>query len=420
MIVRTRLYECSHHDPHFTLLQQIEQDPFIIRRNSENITPNYYFFHTVNELLNNKERYIKEITEARRAGYDIAWYSNSTCDITPYGGNMLEYFEFQAGAYHENGIATESKQWNCIDKGLYQPGKTSKDVRLAIIKYLDDANLLHKLDYSLNVLDPNDPTIERDVIERQQHAIDMVGGGGTVEYYLGFNRSMDINMDDIISNGVQHYVGYPYNNHIYANTGWSLITESNTGFNVPGPYHIYEGNGHRPGLFYQDGPMISEKTYRPIMNSHPFVMVGEWGLHEQLKSIGYQTFEKFYGVELEDFYPFSEAETNHGSRSLYDDYESIRNVVSQFYNNISANQDEVREMVTHNKQLLIANYKKTKQWLLDKDEYVYGCHGPKAMKLYDYLWQAISYRNNNGKDIPNLSGPETAPEDLLIQLDQLT
>ena len=411
MIVRTRLHECSHHDPHFTLLQQIEQDPAIVNANAQNPTPNHYFFHTVNELLNCKERYIAQINEARSAGYDIAWYSNSTCDIAPYGGTMLEYFEFQAGAYHEHGIATESKQWNCIDKGLYQPGKTSKSVRLAIIKYLDEANLLHKLDYSLKVLNPNDPNQNQDVLETQQQAIDSVNG--TLEYFLGFNRSMDIDMSDIVSNGVQHYVGYPYHNHIYANTGWSLITESNTGFNIPGPHNI-EGNG------YQDGPMISEKSYRPIMNSHPFVMVGEWGLHEHLKSLGYQTFEKFYGVELEQFYPFSMSDLNHGERTIFEDYESIRNVVSQFYNNISANQDEVREMVTYNKQLLIANYNKTKQWLLDKDEYVFGSHGPKAMKLYDYLWQAISYRNNNGKDIPMMDGPANAPEDLLIHLDQLT
>ena len=391
-----------------TLLQIIEQDPKIKFDRSLSPTPNCFFFHTINELLNEKEEYIKQVTEVRNAGYDIAWYSNSTCDIRPYGGIPLEFFEFQAGAYHEEGVATEIKQWNCIDKGLYQPGKTTKVVRLAILKYLNDANLLHKLDYSLKVLDPTDPTVHSSVINQQQLCIDSLGS--TVEYFLKLNRSMDIDMQDICAQGLQHYVGYPYQNHIYENTGWSLITESNNGFKIPNPYE-------QDGNEFQDGPMISEKTYRPIMNSHPFVMLGEWGLHKHLNSLGYHTFEKFYGVDLEDFYPFGEIE--YKGRTIEDDYVSIRNVISQFYNNISANQDEVREMVTHNKQVLISSYNKTKQQLLDQDEYILGYHGEYVMNLHDCLWQAISYRNNNGKDLEIFSQPERSSKQLLINIDQL-
>ena len=404
MIVRTKLNAFSHE----TLLQQIEHDPQVKHLRSISPTPNHFIFHTVNEILNDKDRHVAEVIECQNAGYDVAWYSNSTSDITPHG-YPLEYFEYQAGAYHENAVATESQQWNCIDKGLYQPGKTSKITRLAILKYLDDSNELHKLDYSLKVLDPNDPTIKPDVVESQTRLINELGTN--TEYFLGLNRSMDINMNDICANGVQHYVGYPYQTHIYENTGWSLITESNTGFNIINPYESGKPRS------YQDGPMISEKTYRPIMNSHPIVIVGEWGLHQHLNSLGYQTFEKFYGVDLDKFYPMAQCPSSDNTRRQHHDFESIRNVVSQFYNNISANQDEVREMVTHNKQLLIANYNKTKQWLLDKDEYVIGDNGDRhVVNLHDHLWMEISYRNNNGKDIEIL---RTTPERYLINLDQL-
>lgn len=418
MIVRTMLGWENPESTHFngkparTLLQQIEQDPKILSDRALSPTPNCFFFHTINELLNEKEDYIKQVTEVKNAGYDIAWYSNSTCDIRPYGGIPIEYFEYQAGAYHEEGIATEIKQWNCIDKGLYQPGKTTKEVRLAILKYLDDANLLHKLDYSLRVLDPNDPTVQKSFVKEQQNCIKRLGS--TLEYFLNLNRSMDIDMQDICANGLQHYVGYPYQNHIYENTGWSLITESNTGFNIPNPY---SGTEHTPGWnTFQDSPMISEKTYRPIMNSHPFVMIGEWGLHEHLNSLGYYTFEKFYGVNLEEFYPFGYVIDG---RKVQDDYKAIQNVISQFYNNISANQDEVREMVTHNKQVLISNYNKTKQQLLDTNEYIIGSHGDHVMSLHNFMWQGVSYRNNNGKDLAVFTQPEKSSKQLLINIDQL-
>jgi hypothetical protein len=408
MIVRTLLRGFSP-TTGSKLIDHLENDPGIQHWRSISPTPNCFFIHTVNELLNDKDLFIQEIIECRNAGYDIAWYSNSTCDITPHG-MPVEYFEYQAGAYHENGVATESQQWNCIDKGLYQPGKTTKATRLAILKYLDEANQLHKLDYSLKVLDPSDPTMDANVLRGQQESIDSLGT--TVEYFLSLNRTMDIDMIDICANGLQHYVGYPYQTHIYENTGWSLIAESNTGFGIPNPF----SPGEIPRS-YQDGPMISEKTYRPIMNSHPFVMVGEWGLHQHLNKLGYQTFEKFYGVDLEQFYPMASSPHPDNNRTKRHDYESIRDVVSQFYNNISANQDEVREMVTHNKQLLIANYNKTKQWLLDKDEYILGNTGDRIMNLHDFLWQSISYRNNNGKDLAIMV---SAPERYLKDLDQLT
>ena len=404
MIVRTKLTASPQGE---TLLQQIEHNPQILHYISISPTPNCFFLHTVNELLNDKDIIVQQVIECKSAGYDIAWYGNSTSDITPHGF-PVEYFEYQAGAYHENGVATESQQWNCIDKGLYQPGKTTKPTRLAILKYLDEANQLHKLDYSLKVLEPSDPTISANVIKSQQDCIDTIGG--TVEYFLSLNRTMDIEMTDICANGMQHYVGYPYQTRIYKNTGWSLVAESNTGFNVPNPWEPVQ-----PRL-YQDGPMISEKTYRPIMNSHPFVIVGEYGLHEHLNKLGYQTFEKFYGITLDKFYPMSQCPASDNTRSAHHDYESIQYVVSHFYNNISANQDEVREMVTHNKQLLLANYKKTKQWLLDKDEYVLGSTGDRVMNLHDFFWQAISYRNNNGKDLTIM---QTAPEKYIISLDQL-
>jgi len=215
--------------------------------------------------------------------------------------------------------------------------------------------------------------------------------GKPLEYFLKLEKDLDSNINLMQNHGVQHYSGYPYDYTLYEQTGWSLVLESNEGFNIKNNIH--------PGrnASFQTKPMCSEKTYRAIYNCHPFIMIGEIGLHEHLNSLGYKTFEKFYGCELADFWPMTH---------VSDKYEKLPHVVEQFQQNLVTHKDEVAEMVAHNKQTLINGYNTTKQMLLDTNEYVN--YEGNVLNLHNYSWAAVSYRNHNSKEM--LPDHTTIPE----------
>jgi hypothetical protein len=53
-------------------------------------------------------------------------------------------------------------------------------------------------------------------------------------------------------------------------------------------------------LTYEDTLFISEKTWKPIMVGHPFIILGNKGTLKFLKSIGYRTFDKWFNEDYDD------------------------------------------------------------------------------------------------------------------------
>ena len=45
---------------------------------------------------------------------------------------------------------------------------------------------------------------------------------------------------------------------------------------------------------------FSEKTYKPILHRHPFMLVGTQGMLKKLKSFGFQTFNKWWDESYDD------------------------------------------------------------------------------------------------------------------------
>lgn len=71
--------------------------------------------------------------------------------------------------------------------------------------------------------------------------------------------------------GTSHYGGFPFDSDLYKSTNLSLISETRNS----GP------------------PFITEKTYRAIVNNHPFIIAGSTGQLQALKDQGFYTFEEF-------------------------------------------------------------------------------------------------------------------------------
>jgi hypothetical protein len=89
---------------------------------------------------------------------------------------------------------------------------------------------------------------------------------------------------------------------------------------------------------YPDQPKydISERTWRVIINRHPFLIAGTQGNTDYLKSLGYKTFEEYFPLRYDDT----------------DDLEqTLNNIVENtkhFLSIMSSRADEIEEDVEHN------------------------------------------------------------------------
>lgn len=93
-------------------------------------------------------------------------------------------------------------------------------------------------------------------------------------------KTLEANPDNIdynLSNHASHYCGYPFDVELYEKTKFSLIMETH-----------YD---KREEIF------LTEKTFRTIINRHPFVMAATRGTCKYLQDLGYKTF----GSEEYDF-----------------------------------------------------------------------------------------------------------------------
>jgi hypothetical protein len=136
-----------------------------------------------------------------------------------------------------------------------------------------DSGVLWKTLYRLGV-----PELDAIDAKRRQIILNLVDVNKTDDLQALFPLNIDgitnvPNMEKIIN---QSY-------SVYDSTLISVVTESNFVSN-----QIYH----------------SEKTWKPIANKHPFIIVGPTGSLENLKSLGYKTFSDFwdeaYDLETKD------------------------------------------------------------------------------------------------------------------------
>lgn len=81
-------------------------------------------------------------------------------------------------------------------------------------------------------------------------------------------------------------------NHLTADEKRGFVTDNNKKEWYTNTYFhiISETSFHGP---IDNSPFFSEKTYRPIINLQPFIMIGDFGSLRQLKNLGFKTFSPF-------------------------------------------------------------------------------------------------------------------------------
>jgi hypothetical protein len=71
---------------------------------------------------------------------------------------------------------------------------------------------------------------------------------------------------------------------LFSNTLFSLVNETLI-------EERWIDNG--PSLFY------SEKTFKPMLYNHPILIFGQRGVNQNLKSLGYRTYDKYFNLDFD-------------------------------------------------------------------------------------------------------------------------
>jgi hypothetical protein len=190
------------------------------------------------------------------------------------GVSNIIYSDFLAFSSYINSIDSEDQEcnefWNNTKtKGLWTIGRVERPHRAILMSKLWENNLLDRIDWSFYTYSDNKDYIHKTLLS---HYDDL-----TFEKFIkDCTRSLDFtaNTDDNF-----HSSGYPFDPNLYRNTSFSIVTESD--------FNIYDY--HQPEFT----PKITEKTYRTIINKHPFISAWFPGMIKKLKSKGYRTFEEY-------------------------------------------------------------------------------------------------------------------------------
>lgn len=153
-------------------------------------------------------------------------------------------------------------------KGLFFCGKGTKEHRIGLLKKFYDTDTIHNLVWSFI----NTDTEKNEI--RNRFFSDY-----TDEQYQAFlnhcERILDYTPEYDDNSWTFSHNGYPCDISLYERTGFSIISE--TWIN------------HSNHLF-------TEKTWRAIVNKHPFIMVGPIHNITKLRNLGFKTFNEYLTI----------------------------------------------------------------------------------------------------------------------------
>lgn len=203
-----------------------------------------------------------------------------------------------------------SWNWNS-SKPLFLTGKAEKINRIGLLALLRNQGILDQTTYSFF------PARSR-IKETKQ-----IYKKFTDYPFDKFCKNYTTSPDNIFvrdnENG-SHYSGYPFDTSLYKNSLFSIISESN----------------------FDGSPIwLTEKTYKTIVNKHPFIMAGQPYALDYLKSLGFNTFEKFCAVKDYDTIQDNEQRllaivenVKHLKQELIKNKQEVNSLVRENYENL--------------------------------------------------------------------------------------
>lgn len=257
--------------------------------------------------------YIPTMHQLVDSGFDTAWIFNEyyrrdharmpkNVPII-FLNNMIAITFFQI---HKQKLAQPNLSWNHdTGKFLFLTGKPVPRNRSGLLYDYYQDGLLEKSIYSFFLPD-----------SLKQSCRDQFLNLSDSEYEKFINdvsQSPD-SANPIESGGTIHYSGIPFDKSLFTDTSFRVISET-----------------------WNKNVWITEKTYITIVNHQPFIMAGWPGSLEQLRQMGFRTFEKYLPVSYYDEIQ------DHDTRM-----EAVVKNTKFWLENISNQEKEIREDVEHN------------------------------------------------------------------------
>ena len=188
---------------------------------------------------------------------------------------ILSYPHFETDAVwrmYQEGLSIANRNYDelktFVKKDfLFLNAKIHKANRINLAVDLFQRGVLDNGIYSLNTSHTS-----TELYPLVQHLIDQYSFG---HFYSNIPHSPDNIEYDSESD---HYLGYPFDYTLYEKTKYSLVAETH-----------YENNPF----------LLTEKTARPILNKHPFVIASTVGFLKQLHEFGYHTFNELWPEEYD-------------------------------------------------------------------------------------------------------------------------
>ena len=183
------------------------------------------------------------------------------------------FFNYWAYDYltHIKELGVQTNNQNTFAKKFLCLNRNIKPHRIWLMYSLLRSSIINEGHVSFNL-----PSVDRRdfyVCSRSHHTLKRIPESLHSDYKMALVREMyNRKLDPLSSN---HVINYNSSIKSYYNDSlMSVITESDTNLNF-----------------------ITEKTYKAIMNLHPFFIVGNPDQHALLRARGYYTFEDLFGVD---------------------------------------------------------------------------------------------------------------------------
>ena len=196
-----------------------------------------------------------------------SWYRNQRQQLLNSGAKQILFLDYFLLLVYvrllQNSESKVAQYWNAKNTTwLFLTGKPNKPNRLEFLYFLYQQKLLNQCVWSLFV--------PADMQEELERSLTGLNKSQAAEWLQQFKRNPD-NVEIIKMSSTVHYSGIPYGN-IYESALFQVVPETK-----------WEGKT----------PWLTEKTWLSIVNRRPFMIFGVPGTNHALKSLGFDTYDKF-------------------------------------------------------------------------------------------------------------------------------
>lgn len=253
--------------------------------------------------------------------------SASACNIKR---KNVHYIDTWACVTYIRSLTSHRKRWYPdSNKALFLVGKPFKLQRIGLLNEFYKNNTLDYLDFTFHY--PSTPENRKKI---QSIGVEGLSDDMYIHKLLcDIQRpSRDLELENQIMSTGFEFTGFPTSLKYYKDTCITIVSENSFAFSAP--------------TDNINTPYLTEKLFRAIVNFHPFILIGDYGINEYVEKRGYKTFNKFF-LPFDDSIRFSAPKTT----------EWAAKSIKYFIDNKDKHLDEIHSMVNHNHKVFMSTVK---------------------------------------------------------------